>query len=656
MFKKILIANRGEIACRIARTCHRLGIHVVAIYSEADRNALHVSMADESILVGPAPAAESYLAIEAIIAAAKNTRCEAIHPGYGFLSESADFAKACATAGLVFIGPRADTIALMGLKSAAKSRMRDAGVPVVPGYEGANQDLDFLLKQANKIGFPLMLKASAGGGGKGMRAISNAKEFRDGLKSARRESMAAFGDDRILLERLIQEPRHIEIQVLADAHGHTLHLFERECTLQRRFQKVLEETPSCFLDDTTRMRMGEAAIAAAKAVNYLGAGTVEFIVDAKRKFYFMEMNTRLQVEHPVTEMTTGLDLVEWQIKIAAGESLPYRQESIAQSGHAIEVRLYAEDPQNEFLPSPGRIREFKYPVASNVRVDTGIESGDEVTPDYDPMIAKIVVHDADRDRAISKLQTVLAETALFGNTSNLHLLRGIARHKDFHSGAFDTGFLDRELSRLLAPDKPCDLMWIAFAAEYLKDLAGEWLDTPWRPDGWRLVNGSGWRVGCQLSDGQRMQLWVSGPYTSPRVALGDRIIQGSARLHKAVWVLQADNEAALAHISRCENQMQISLVNRVYNLRIFSPFEPALPKIDKDIHPVSPMPGRVVALNVAVGDRVTPGSALLVLEGMKMEYTLKAKVDGVVKMLLCQVGDRVYAETPLVDIEPDERQ
>ena len=416
MFRKVLITNRGEIACRVIRTCKRLGIATVAVYSDADRHALHVQMADEAIYIGAAKAAESYLNMDHILAAAKQTGAEAIHPGYGFLSENSEFARRCQKAGVVFIGPSPDSMDAMASKSAAKALMEKAGVPVTPGYHGEDQSVKKLEAEAKRMGFPLMIKATAGGGGKGMRVVRAVKEFQDTLAGAKREARNAFADDRVLLEKYIPQPRHIEFQVFGDRHGNVVHLFERECSLQRRFQKVVEETPSPFLDENTRKKMGEAAVAAAKAVNYINAGTIEFIVGADKSFHFMEMNTRLQVEHPITEEITGLDLVEWQLRIAAGETLPFSQNQIRQRGHAIEVRLYAENVEKGFLPVTGRIETIHLPQGEGTRVDTGVRDGDEISIHYDPMIAKITVRGKDRAEAVKRLQQALARTAVFGLT------------------------------------------------------------------------------------------------------------------------------------------------------------------------------------------------------------------------------------------------
>jgi len=449
VFGKILIANRGEIACRVIRTARRLGIATVAVYSEADRSALHVELADEAWPIGPPPARDSYLNIEAILEAARNSGAEAVHPGYGFLSENAEFAEACEAARVAFIGPPASAIRSMGSKAEAKELMRRHGVPLVPGYHGGDQDPRRLLDEAKRVGFPVLIKASAGGGGRGMRVVSDAAGFADALAGARREA-AAFGDDRVLVEKYLERPRHIEVQVFADKHGNTVHLFERDCSIQRRHQKVLEEAPAPGLDAARRSVIAEAAVAAARAVGYVGAGTVEFIAEAG-DFYFIEMNTRLQVEHPVTEAVTGLDLVEWQIRIAAGEPLPIYQHDLVLRGHAIEARLYAEDPERAFLPQTGTLHGLRFPPSEVARVDTGVRQGDIVTPFYDPMIAKIVAYGEDRTAAIGRLQRALAATAVLGIGTNLEFLARVAAHPEFVSGAVDTGFVERHRAALVPP-------------------------------------------------------------------------------------------------------------------------------------------------------------------------------------------------------------
>ena len=654
MFKKILIANRGEIACRVIRTCKRLGVATVAVYSDPDRHALHVQMADEAVHIGPARAADSYLNVERILAVAEQTGAEAVHPGYGFLSENEDFAHACAKAGIVFIGPTPEAIELMGSKSAAKSLMEKAGVPVTPGYHGDDQDLKKLEAEAKRIGWPLVIKAVAGGGGKGMRVVREAGEFKAALESARREAQGAFGDDRVLLERYLDQPRHIEFQIFGDSHGNVVHLFERECSLQRRFQKVLEETPSPFLDADMRRRMGEAAVAAARAVKYVNAGTIEFIVGGDRAFYFMEMNTRLQVEHPITEETTGVDLVEWQLRVAAGGKLPLSQDKIAQHGHAIEVRLYAENPDKGFLPATGRIEDFHPAQSEAVRVDTGVRSGDEISIHYDPMIAKVTVRGKDRVHAIAELRTALAQTAVFGLVTNLPLLRGIARHPEFAAGRFDTGFIERALKDLLARPKLTAGSLAAAVADELSHLSHGVTHSPWKTDGWRLGGGQGLKLLAREQDGTEHAAAVTG-----NAAVFDLSLDGVSHTVKAQhlgqgWTVNLEGRAHAAEVFRRGSDVQVALDGEAFNFVLTGPYAPKAGRIaDEAAHPLSPMPGRVVAVHVKAGDRVEPGQALMVLEGMKMEYTVKATLAGTLSKVLVEAGAMVDAEAPLVDIKPD---
>jgi 3-methylcrotonyl-CoA carboxylase alpha subunit len=630
MFKKILIANRGEIACRVMQTCKRLGIQTVAVYSDADRHALHVQMADEAVHIGPARAADSYLDWRRILAAAKATGSEAVHPGYGFLSENTEFAKECHKAGVVFIGPNPKAIDLMGSKSAAKALMEKAQVPVTPGYHGDDQSLKKLEAEAGRIGYPLLIKAVAGGGGKGMRIVNARAEFKAALEGAQREAKAAFGDEHVLLERYIQQPRHIEFQVFGDSHGNVVHLFERECSLQRRFQKVLEETPSPFLDADMRRKMGEAAVAAAKAVDYVNAGTIEFIVSPDQSFYFMEMNTRLQVEHPITEETTGQDLVEWQLIVAAGGKLPLPQDKIRQTGHAIEVRLYAENPDKNFLPAPGRVELFHTPQAGYLRVDTGVRSGDDISLFYDPMIAKITVRGTDRTEAIMHLRSALAETAVFGLVTNLPLLRGIAAHPLFAKGQVDTGFIERELKTLLTRPK---LASAAVGAAVTQELnAG---NSAWAADGWRLCGSPGVRFVAREHDGTEHAVTVHGDSIE---------FDGAAH--------NLDPQAS--HVLRHGAEYQVTLDHLAYNFALTSPYAHKAGRVaDAATHPLSPMPGRVVAVHVKAGDRVEVGQALMVLEGMKMEYTVKAAVTGIIEKVLFEAGSMVDADAPLAHIKPD---
>ena len=656
MFKKILIANRGEIACRVMRTCKRLGIKTVAVYSDADRHALHVQMADEAVHIGPARAAESYLDAGRILAVAKATGAEAVHPGYGFLSENEDFAKDCAKAGIVFIGPTPEAIEFMGSKSAAKALMEKAKVPVTPGYHGDKQDLKTLESEAARAGFPVLIKAVAGGGGKGMRIVRAAGEFKEALEGARREAKAAFGDDKVLIEKYIEQPRHIEFQVFGDSHGNVVHLFERECSLQRRFQKVLEETPSPFLDDAMRKKMGEAAVAAAKAVNYVNAGTIEFIVSPDRSFYFMEMNTRLQVEHPITEETTGVDLVEWQLHVAAGGKLPLTQDKIAQRGHAIEVRLYAENADKGFLPATGRIDALHISPAEAVRVDTGVRSGDEISIHYDPMIAKVTVRGKDRAQAVAELRAALARTAVFGLVTNLPLLRGIARHPDFAAGRFDTGFIERELKTLLT--RPA-LSAPALAAAVADDLAAANAaarDGPWSADGWRLGGGHGVRLVARDSAGNEHPLGVTGTaadFTLEFAGASHPVI--AQHLGSSAWTVTVDGTVHAAEVLSYGTEIQVALGSEAHNFSLTSPYAPKAGRVaDEATHPLSPMPGRVVAVHVKAGDKVVPGQALMVLEGMKMEYTVKAAVTGVIEKVLFAEGAMVDADAPLMHIKANE--
>ncbi len=521
MFRKVLIANRGEIACRVIATASRMGIATVAVYSDADRDARHVAMATEAWPIGPAPARDSYLRIDAVIDAARRSGAEAVHPGYGFLSENAEFADACAAAGLVFIGPPAAAIRAMGSKAAAKALMAQAGVPLVPGYHGAAQDPALLAAEAGRIGFPVLIKASAGGGGKGMRVVTDAAAFGPALEGAQREAAASFGDDRVLIEKYLTRPRHIEIQVFADSHGHTVSLFERDCSIQRRHQKVLEEAPAPGMDPERRRSMGDAAVAAARAVGYVGAGTVEFIAE-DGAFYFMEMNTRLQVEHPVTEAITGLDLVEWQLRVAAGEPLPSLAPSI--TGHAIEARVYAEDPAHDFLPSVGTLVHLRQPTERpGVRVDTGVRQGDAITPNYDPMIAKLIVHGADRADAVRRLRAALDEYEVVGVQTNLALLRGIAATPDFAAADLDTGFIGRHPDLLGAPPPPDALAWAAASLAVLQPAQDADAD-PWSLlDSWRM-NGTPEQV-LEFAAGDQ-----------PAQVRAERLPGGAVRLHTPAGV------------------------------------------------------------------------------------------------------------------------
>jgi 3-methylcrotonyl-CoA carboxylase alpha subunit len=649
VFSRILIANRGEIACRIIATCRRLGIETVAVYSDADVGARHVRLADQAVHIGPAAASESYLDAEEIIAVAGATGAEAVHPGYGFLAENAAFARACGEAGLVFIGPAAETIELMGSKIASKAAMQAAGVPVIPGYHGDDQSDAGLSRAAAEIGYPLMIKASAGGGGKGMRLVRDADAFQPSLDAARREARNAFGDDAMLLERYISAPRHIEFQVFGDQHGARVHLFERECSVQRRYQKIIEETPSPALDDALRTRMGAAALAAADAVAYINAGTVEFILGEAGEFYFMEMNTRLQVEHPVTEMVTGLDLVEWQLQVAAGGALPLGQQALRCHGHAIELRIYAEDPAQDFLPSVGRITRFVHPEEdAATRIERGVETGDEVSIHYDPMLAKIVVHGDDRADALARAARAAWGTLIAGPATNLGLLRRLLGDADLIAGRVHTAWLDAELPKLLAAQPaPADLL-LAAALHVADQDAYELAPFgPWRADGWRSNDAGGVRL--RIADAQCSQ---SGPRELTLRSRGEhhRLFEGSALL------AETDEAELNFDLIRAADRLVVRGPQTVAAFQILPLVDASHSADDAAHHPGAPMPGRVVAVLVEAGQHVTPGDGLMVLEGMKMEVTVSATIAGRVSHLHKSVGDRVDADEPLVDIDDEGRE
>ena len=648
MFRKIIIANRGEIACRVIRTARRMGIATVAVYSDADAGALHVAMADEAYRVGPAAVRESYLNVAAILAAARASGAEALHPGYGFLSENAEFAEACAEAGVVFIGPPASAIRAMGGKSAAKALMERAGVPLVPGYHGDAQDEATLMAAADRIGFPVLIKASAGGGGKGMRIVEAAADLPAAIAGAKREALSSFGDDHVLIERYLQKPRHIEIQVFADTQGNVVHLFERDCSIQRRHQKVIEEAPAPGMTAALREAMGAAAVAAAKAVGYVGAGTVEFIVEGG-DFHFMEMNTRLQVEHPVTEAITGQDLVEWQLRVAAGERLPVLQPDLAIAGHAIEVRLYAEDPARGYLPSVGTIAHLRLPETA--RIDSGIRAGDTITPDYDPMIAKLIVHGADRAVALARLSAALAQCEVVGVQTNLALLAAIAGDARFRAGAFDTGFLGRhpELAAGETVVPPA-----AIAAVALHVLAGRAAGddpSPWSAgDAWRLNLAGHQSVSLRVGE---TALRVRAEAARPS---GWRLEwDGEARdAAMADGMLRLDGAARRVSVVAQGARLTVILAGVNHVFEVVDPLLPPLAAAAGSDHVLAPIPGRVASVLCAPGDVVTRGQALIVLEAMKMEMTLSAAMDGTIAAVRCGVGDMVQEGADLVDFVPPE--
>jgi 3-methylcrotonyl-CoA carboxylase alpha subunit len=661
MFGKILIANRGEIACRVIRTCRRLSIRTVAVHSSIDAHALHVEMADEAHLIGGPRPAESYLRGDKIIEVAKATGAQAIHPGYGFLSENEDFARAVEAAGLVFVGPTPEAIEKMGLKDRAKAIMEKAGVPVVPGYHGESQDAKLLRAEAKKVGFPLLIKAVAGGGGKGMRLVSEESAFGEQLEGARREARGAFGDERVLLERFVQGPHHIEFQVFGDTHGHYVHLFERECSIQRRHQKVLEETPSPFLDDAMRRAMGDAAVAAARAIAYRGAGTIEFIAGTDRKFYFMEMNTRLQVEHPVTEMVTGEDLVEWQLRVAAGEALPLAQAEITRGGHAIEVRLCAENPSNNFLPETGRIGVLREPAEIDeiVRLDTGVRQGDEVSVYYDPMIAKLVAWGSDRDEAARRMQEALAETEILGVTTNLAFLERVVKHPAFLAGETDTAFIERHRADLLpvAGAAPAQALVAAAARVFVdeQEAIAALPPSPWNDTrGWRL-NAPAWRrMELAADDGVVHTLEAEMQVGRARVRIGlstHDVVLGPREGDRMQIAL--DGETYFARVARLGDALSVTTPQGRFEFRLVDPFHYEPPDALPDARLTALMPGRVVKVLARAGDAVAKGQALMILEAMKMEHTITSPRAGVIERVAFRENELVPADAVLVAFRED---
>ena len=666
MFEKILIANRGEIACRVARTARRLGIASVAVYSEADAGAMHVAACDEAWLIGPAPARDSYLRAEKILQAAQASGAQAVHPGYGFLSENAGFAQACHAAGVVFIGPPPTAITAMGSKSQAKALMAAAGVPLVPGYHGDDQSDERLQSEADMMGYPLLIKASAGGSGKGMRIVNSAAEFAQALQSARREAKSSFADDRVLLERYLVAPRHVELQIFADAHGNCVHIFERDCSIQRRHQKVLEEAPAPGMTTELRARMGAAAVDAALAIGYRGAGTVEFLLDRENRFYFMEMNTRLQVEHPVSEMISGQDLVEWQLRVAAGERLPLRQDQLEINGHAFEVRVYAEMPERDFLPATGKLRYLKTPPEStHVRVDTGVAQGDEVSVHYDPMIAKLIVWDSDRRSALRRMRSALAAYRIVGVHTNLEFLATLCALPALAEGQIDTGFIHTHQSALF-PERgplPDEVLALAALYELLQEsglanrlrLASADPGSPWGiSDGWRMNQDNFHNlffrhgehavevVAHYRSSGYQLDLpggnWhVSGEIASDGDLLAD-----------------IDGRRLRAAVIKHDRELTILQRGRAWLLTLYDPRLDAMEGEESAGGLIAPMPGTVVAVRVAPGDYVRRGDPLMLVEAMKMEHSICAPFDGEVREICFAVGDQVEEGSELLLLEPAE--
>jgi len=677
MFNKILIANRGEIAVRIMATCREMDIRTVAVYSEADRNALHVRQADEAYYIGPSPAAQSYLLIDTIIDIARQSGVQAIHPGYGFLSENEKFVEACEQAGIVFIGPPAAAMRLMGSKIAAKHLANSVGAPTVPGYNGESQDDEILLCEAQQIGFPLLIKASAGGGGKGMRAVSNEDNFLAELAGARREAHAAFGDETVFLERLIQRPRHIEIQILGDAHGNLIHLGERECSIQRRHQKIVEESPSVAISPTLRAEMGDAALRIARASGYMNAGTIEFMLDQERCFYFLEMNTRLQVEHPVTEQVSGLDLVRHQLCIATGEPLGITQEQISQRGHAIEVRIYAEDSQQQFLPSTGMITRFVKPSAPGIRIDSGVESGDEITQYYDPMIAKLIVYGEDRPAAIARLQQALEQCAIFGVTTNIPLLHTISTNPAFNTGDTSTNFLEEHKLTDTSLPQDTHLPDIVLMAAALSDLKWEIATqplpiplsrqtphskerNPWLTLGpWRTV-GEAWQITYQYHSRSyklalqpkrdKVDTWTIQIDTNPSLEVTGTLY------NDALVQLKFGASQVRVYVQQQNGETQVMLAGKTYRLQRRQP-----PNVrtaaynDRATHTqktlTAPMAGTIVKVQVRDGTTVELHQVLLVLNAMKMEHAITAPYAGKVRHVFYQEGAVVKGGAVLAEME-----
>jgi 3-methylcrotonyl-CoA carboxylase alpha subunit len=666
MFDKILIANRGEIACRVMETARRLGISTVAVFSDADRDARHVAMADEAVHIGASAAAESYLNGDRLIAAALATHAQAVHPGYGFLSENPDFVDAVEAAGLTFIGPSASAIRAMGLKDAAKALMQEADVPVVPGYHGEVQELDVLAAKADEIGFPVLIKARAGGGGKGMRLVEDAKTFESALSAAKREGEASFGDGRVLVEKFVSSPRHIEIQVFGDNFGNAVHLFERDCSLQRRHQKVIEEAPAPGMTQEMRAAMGEAAVKAAKAIGYSGAGTVEFIVDSSDglkpdRFYFMEMNTRLQVEHPVTEMITGLDLVEWQLRVAAGEALPLQQDDLSINGWAFEARIYAEDAQKGFLPATGTLAHLEFPEQL-ARVDSGIRQGDTITPFYDPMIAKLVVHGPDRAVALNRMRTALADTIAVGTVTNIGFLAALCADNEFVEGGVDTGLIDRKLDQLNAQPSAPDHV-VALAALALLDpqppgggadpfiSLGLW--SHWNAPK-RVVHLVRGEDSHELAVSRPSGLsWTIGPYRDGAgafEAITVRLVSNGG------GILRIERDGMISSIRYLRSADSITLLDsgRTYTFTLPDISVGESDVADAEDRLVAPMPGVIKQVNASAGQVVEADASLIVMEAMKMELTLAAPRPGSVAEILVVEGDQVADGDVLLRLEADE--
>lgn len=665
MFDTILIANRGEIACRIAATAKRMGVRTVAVYSDADLNSRHVQICDHAINIGGPEPANSYLRADAIIAAAKSSGAQAIHPGYGFLSENADFAKACADNGIAFIGPPASAIAAMGSKSSAKKLMGAASVPLVPGYHGDNQDAEFLHQQAQEIGYPVLIKASAGGGGKGMRIVEQDADFLSALASCKREASSSFGNDQVLIERYLQKPRHVEIQVFADQHGECVYLFERDCSVQRRYQKVIEEAPAPGMTAERRQAMGEAAVAAAKAVGYVGAGTVEFIMEPDGRFYFMEMNTRLQVEHPVTEAITGQDLVEWQLRVAAGQPLPLQQDQLTINGHAMETRIYAENPDNDFLPSIGTLSVLKWPehtefTDGQIRVDGGVRMGDTITPYYDPMIAKLIVHGQDREHARQLMLQALSSVRSTGVHTNIDFLARLMRNEAFASADLDTGLIVKQHDNIFPEPSKCPATVLALAVAAIQKQSGHTRpgethgNSPWqKADAWRV--GGIYEKSITLADKQgERNLLLRNDAGNWTISIDDAPAQGfywqADSGHKTRIRLGDTEDKGEVYIDNL--QIDVFADGIRYSLQWQDPIALATGETDEAAGGLNaPMPGKILSIAVANGDQVTKGTPLIIMEAMKMEHTIEAPYDGTVTEIFFAVGDQVTEGAGLIALE-----
>ncbi|MBI5261704.1 MAG: acetyl/propionyl/methylcrotonyl-CoA carboxylase subunit alpha [Bradyrhizobium sp.] len=656
-FRTLLIANRGEIACRVIRTARAMGLRTVAVYSEADRGAMHVSMADEAVLLGPARARDSYLNVERLIEAARRTGAEAVHPGYGFLSENADFARACLDAELVFVGPTAEMMTAMGSKSGSKALMEKAGVPLVPGYHGEAQDEATLSGAAERIGFPVLVKASAGGGGRGMRIVRSAAELSPAIVSAKREAKAAFGDDRLLIEKYVDNPRHIEVQVIGDSHGNLLSLFERECTLQRRHQKVIEEAPSPTLNAAQREKVCAAARKAAGAVNYVGAGTIEFVSDGKDVF-FIEMNTRLQVEHPVTELITGIDLVEWQLRVAFGEGLPLSQDQIRLNGHAIEARVYAENPNKNFMPSVGRIKTWRLPAAvSGLRIDAGYREGDAVSPYYDAMLAKMIAWAPTREAAIERLNRGLEEADVRGVVTNIPFLSALLTHDKVRANTIDTGLIERELANLARPPAaPSDFeLCAAVAAIVAEERAAVCTEarSPWQTFGWMPVGRRQRVFAFRVGHGPEQKVTLTygnGPST---LSTGEREFAFEVSPgENGRFDLTLDGVKSQVAAVIDGHELYLRTRNGRFDLHWVDPFGGETEEQTGEDKIVAPLPGTVVAILAQEGTVLDKGAAILTLEVMKMEQTLRAPFAGTLRAIRCKVGDIVQEGAELAEVEP----